>query len=61
MPAPCVSAWTLILILTLCLQWGKLRDYQLESLNWMIYSWSEDRNIVLADEVGICSPGILVF
>ncbi len=32
---------------------GQLRDYQLDSLNWMIYSWSEDRNIILADEMGL--------
>ncbi|MEW5309897.1 MAG: hypothetical protein WDW38_001742 [Sanguina aurantia] len=31
----------------------RLRDYQLESLNWMAYSWSEDRNIILADEMGL--------
>ena len=32
---------------------GTLRDYQMESLNWMIYSWSENRNIILADEMGL--------
>ena len=30
---------------------GKLRDYQLEGLNWMVYSWSQDRNAILADEM----------
>ncbi len=29
-----------------------LRDYQLQGLNWMVYSWSQDRNVILADEVG---------
>jgi chromodomain-helicase-DNA-binding protein 1 len=30
---------------------GKLRDYQLDGLNWMVYSWSNDHNCILADEV----------
>ena len=30
---------------------GQLRDYQLDGLNWMIYSWSQDNNCILADEV----------
>jgi hypothetical protein len=25
----------------------------MDSLNWMVYSWSEDRNIILADEMGL--------
>jgi hypothetical protein len=29
----------------------KLRDYQLDGLNWMVYSWSQDRNVILADEM----------
>lgn len=29
----------------------KLRDYQLDGLNWMVYSWSQNRNVILADEV----------
>ena len=32
---------------------GKLRDYQLEGLNWMAYSWSSYNNIILADEMGL--------
>ncbi|KAG1670418.1 hypothetical protein FOA52_010153 [Chlamydomonas sp. UWO 241] len=35
------------------LQFGKLRDYQLDGLNWMVYSWSQDRNVILADEMGL--------
>mmetsp|Transcript_15385 Transcript_15385/g.45299 ORF Transcript_15385/g.45299 Transcript_15385/m.45299 type:complete len:1328 (-) Transcript_15385:31-4014(-) len=35
------------------LQFGKLRDYQLDGLNWMVYSWSQDRNAILADEMGL--------
>ena len=30
-----------------------LRDYQLESLNWMINAWTKRRNIILADEMGL--------
>ena len=33
------------------LEFGKLRDYQLDGLNWMVYSWSQDRNVILADEM----------
>ena len=37
---------------------GRLRDYQLDGLNWMIYSWSQDNNCILADEVrtSLCLP-----
>lgn len=30
-----------------------LRSYQLESLNWMIESWTRRRNVILADEMGL--------
>ena len=30
-----------------------LRDYQLESLNWLISSWYHNRNVILADEMGL--------
>lgn len=30
-----------------------LRDYQLESLNWLIQSWYAKRNVILADEMGL--------
>ena len=33
------------------LQRGTLRDYQLQGLNWLVYSWSKDENCILADEV----------
>lgn len=35
------------------LAFGQLRNYQLEGLNFMMYSWSEDRNVILADEMGL--------
>jgi SNF2 family DNA or RNA helicase len=31
----------------------RLKDFQLESLNWMIQNWHEDRNCILADEMGL--------
>ena len=33
------------------LKFGKLRDYQLDGLNWLIYSWASDKNGILADEM----------
>ncbi|PRW57711.1 CHROMATIN REMODELING 5 isoform A [Chlorella sorokiniana] len=35
------------------LKGGTLRDYQLDGLNWMIYSWSRGQNGILADEMGL--------
>ena len=35
------------------LQAGTLRDYQLDGLNWLIYSWMQDQNCILADEMGL--------
>ncbi|EIE23598.1 hypothetical protein COCSUDRAFT_47361 [Coccomyxa subellipsoidea C-169] len=32
---------------------GQLRDYQLEGLNWLIYSWMQNNNCILADEMGL--------
>ena len=32
---------------------GVLRDYQLEGLNWLIYSWLQNHNCILADEMGL--------
>lgn len=31
---------------------GQLRDYQLDGLNWMVYSWAKGNNCILADEMG---------
>lgn len=30
---------------------GTLRDYQLDGLNWMVYSWSRGSNGILAGAV----------
>lgn len=32
---------------------GTLRDYQLDGLNWLVYSWSKGNNSILADEMGL--------
>eukprot|EP00347_Sterkiella_histriomuscorum_P014308 403361369 len=31
----------------------KLHEYQVEGLNWMIYSWFNRTNVILADEMGL--------
>ena len=35
------------------LRGGKLRDYQLQGLQWLVHSWALDRNCILADEMGL--------
>ncbi|XP_038692597.1 protein CHROMATIN REMODELING 5-like isoform X2 [Tripterygium wilfordii] len=35
------------------LRGGKLRDYQLEGLNFLVNSWLNDTNVILADEMGL--------
>lgn len=32
---------------------GTLREYQLQGLNWLAYSWSRFNNVILADEMGL--------
>ncbi|KAL2196486.1 PHD/FYVE-zinc-finger like domain-containing protein [Corynascus similis CBS 632.67] len=32
---------------------GKLMQYQLDGLNWMLYNFRENRSVVLADEMGL--------
>ena len=32
---------------------GELRDYQLTGLNWLIFSWTNNKNGILADEMGL--------
>lgn len=36
-----------------CLGGGELHDYQLEGVNWLLFSWHERTNVVLADEMGL--------
>lgn len=31
----------------------RLRDYQLEGLNWLAFSWVNNRNVILSDEMGL--------
>ncbi|KAL2167861.1 hypothetical protein VTG60DRAFT_690 [Thermothelomyces hinnuleus] len=35
------------------LQRGKLMQYQLDGLNWMLYNFREERSVILADEMGL--------
>ena len=30
-----------------------LREYQIEGVNWLIFSWYQRRNCILADEMGL--------
>lgn len=32
---------------------GKLMDYQLEGVNWLLYKWYQCQNAILADEMGL--------
>lgn len=48
-----VPSASLVLTCVACTGKLKLRDYQLDGLNWMVYSWSQDRNVILADEMGL--------
>ena len=32
---------------------GKMMDYQLEGLNWLLYKWYQSQNAILADEMGL--------
>uniref|UniRef100_G1KEW0 Chromodomain helicase DNA binding protein 7 n=1 Tax=Anolis carolinensis TaxID=28377 RepID=G1KEW0_ANOCA len=32
---------------------NKLREYQLEGLNWLLFNWYNTRNCILADEMGL--------
>jgi superfamily II DNA or RNA helicase len=32
---------------------GKLMEYQLEGLNWMLYNFRHERSVILADEMGL--------
>ena len=31
----------------------RLRDYQLEGLNFMVNAWAKDNSVILADEMGL--------
>ena len=32
---------------------NRLRSFQLEGLNWLVYNWYHHRNVMLADEMGL--------
>ena len=31
----------------------RLRDYQLNGLNWMVHGWCKENSVILADEMGL--------
>ena len=31
----------------------RLRDYQLDGINWMVHSWCRENSVILADEMGL--------
>lgn len=35
------------------LKGGMLRDYQLQGINWLVFSWCNSTNCILADEMGL--------
>lgn len=35
------------------LKGGTLRDYQLQGINWLVFSWCNSTNCILADEMGL--------
>lgn len=39
---------------------GTLKDFQLTGLNWLAYLWSRGENGILADEVGLLWPAMLI-
>jgi len=32
---------------------GKLMDYQMEGMNWLLYNFHQKKNVILADEMGL--------
>ncbi|KAJ3206592.1 hypothetical protein HDU67_008082 [Dinochytrium kinnereticum] len=36
-----------------CITWGRLKEYQMDGLNWLIYKWTKDIPCILADEMGL--------
>ena len=38
---------------------NKLRPYQLEGVNWLLFSWYNGRNCLLADEMGLVSISVM--
>lgn len=31
----------------------KLRDYQMDGVNWLVHAWCRDTSVILADEMGL--------
>jgi chromodomain-helicase-DNA-binding protein 4 len=36
-----------------CLTGGKMMEYQMEGLNWLLYNYHQGKNVILADEMGL--------
>jgi len=49
-----------ILSRLLDVKWGKLRDYQVRGLNWLISLYENGINGILADEMVCMEPGFLL-
>lgn len=39
----------------------KLRDYQMDGLNWLLLTWCKENSVILADEMGLGKVCIFVF
>lgn len=50
---PDASTWRPIEVGKVYKNDNKLRDYQLEGVNWLTYCWFHHRNCILADEMGL--------
>lgn len=49
-----------ILLCLVDVKWGKLRDYQVRGLNWLISLYENGINGILADEMVCMEPGFLL-
>ena len=47
------EAETYVTVQPSCIVGGKMRDYQLEGLNWLVRLYDNDINGILADEMGL--------
>ena len=42
-----------LFVCVLVMQNCRLRDYQLNGLNWMVHGWCKENSVILADEMGL--------
>lgn len=50
---PSPESWTKLEKSPIYKSGNSLREYQLEGLNWLLFSWYNGRNCILADEMGL--------